>query len=64
MGKGWGLQEREEGGWQVAPLQKQRGGGGFSAMLKGGTRSVWVVLTRVLEVLTILEGEPQKVSTL
>ena len=59
------------GGWasEVLPLQKKGWGGGaekVSAIMKGrgggGAQSVGVVLTQVLEVLSILEGH--KVSTL
>ena len=43
------------------PLQKRvGGGGGVLAILKGGTKSCGVVLTSVLEVLTILEGVGHK----
>ena len=55
------------GGWgQVLPLQKGGGAGKILAILNGGTTSFRVVLTWVLEVLTILKlmGGGQKVSAL
>ena len=60
-GRGGGLQNgREGGGASEVILTKTMGGGGVGAgkvlaIPKGGTKSCGVVLTPVLEVLTILE---------
>ena len=47
---------RDGGGGKFYPYKKGEGAEKISAMLKGGTTSFEVVLTRELEVLAILKG--------
>ena len=64
---GGGATKREGGGGQLKSFTttKVRGRGEkVLAMLQGGTTSFGVVLTQELEVLAILMGGGQKVSTL
>ena len=56
--------KREGGGPSEDFTPSKRGGGNSFGRPEGGHKSFRVVLMRVLEVLTILEGGAHKVSTL
>ena len=62
--EGGGATKREGGGGasEVLPLQVKEGGS--CSHTEGGAEKFWVSFPRKLEVLAILKGEAQKVSTL